>query len=203
MIDADLYLESIEYERYLTESDCVRCGVGSCRALVAELRAGGGAYSALDAIDRKLSRALEIALGTADSLPTVPSLTTPRPTAPELAEINRPVPGDPVLVTGNSLLTQEILLTVLSTTVSPFFVLFTDTRGDTLDMALIYESFNAERLAENVERERLSDRAAGSSLILAGLARGLRDEVATATGFPVEVGPVCAAELPLYFRDRW
>ena len=39
--------------------------------------------------------------------------------------------------------------------------------------------------------------------MLSGLAAGSRDEIAAATGRPVEVGPVCAAELPLYFGERW
>jgi len=45
--------------------------------------------------------------------------------------------------------------------------------------------------------------AADLYLVLPGFAAGIRDQLAAATGFTVEVGPVCAAELPLFFVERW
>ncbi len=171
---ANLYVDRIDFSRY--EGECTRCGAHSCRELV-----------------EKLSR----------SLPAVPSLQHPRPVDAGLVEINEPGPGDPVLVTGNSALTQEVLLAVLSTTASPFFVLFSDTRGDTFDMSLILGSFTPGRLAAAVERHGVKERSGSSTLVLPGLAAALRDDVASAAGLPVEVGPVCAAELPLFFGDRW
>jgi len=203
MPDADLYIDEIDYEGYLKAEDCVRCGAGSCTALIERLRSGGAYEELLEGLDRVTGRALKTAVDIERNLPPVPSITVPRPVRPELVELNGPGPGDPVLVTGNSLFTQEVLSAVLSTTTSPFFVLFTDTRGDTLDMAIVLESFTAGRLVGSIEGENLGDRARGSSLVLPGLAHGLRDEIAVATGFAVEVGPVCAAELPLCFGDRW
>jgi hypothetical protein len=203
MPDADLYLESIDYGGYLDARDCARCGATSCRALVEMLRASGGARARLSGLADEKARAVGTALAIERSLPAVPAITTPRPVPPELAELNDPAPGDPVLVTGNSAFTQEVLLAVLATTASPFFVLFADTRGDTLDMAVILESFTADRVVKSFEAERLAERARGSTLVLPGLAAGSRDEIAAATGRPVEVGPVCAAELPLYFGERW
>jgi CO dehydrogenase/acetyl-CoA synthase gamma subunit (corrinoid Fe-S protein) len=40
-------------------------------------------------------------------------------------------------------------------------------------------------------------------LIIPGLAAELKDDIEKVTGWPVEVGPVCAAELPCYFGDSW
>ncbi len=174
MPDADLYLDRIDFSGH--EGECRKCGTHSCRDLV-----------------ERLSR----------SLPAVPSLQHPRPVDAGLMELGEPGPGDPVLVTGNSALTQEVLLAVLSTTTSPLFVLFSDTRGDTLDMALILGSFTPGRLKAALERDKVSERAGSSTLVLPGLAASLRDEVASIVGHPVEVGPVCAAELPLFFGDRW
>ena len=202
MLDADLYIDQIDYEGYLGADECVRCGAESCAALVEKLRSGA-AYEELEGLDRVTESAFKTAIAIERHLPSVPSISVPRPVRPELVELNDPGPGDPVLVTGNSLFTQEVLLAVLSATVRPFFVLFADTRGDTLDMAVILESFTAKRLATSLVGEGVGDRAGGSPLVLPGLARGLRDEITTATGFTVEVGPVCAAELPLYFGGRW
>ncbi len=156
--------------------ECHKCGSQSCKELVEKIK---------------------------DRLPRVPSLQLPRPVDPCLLELNSPNPGDPVLVTGNSELTQAVLLAVMSTTESPFFVLFTDTRGDTLDMAVILKSFTPDRIKQSIEQERLSDQAQGSPLILPGLAAGMQKEIAKATGRPVWIGPVCAAELPLFFEDSW
>jgi CO dehydrogenase/acetyl-CoA synthase gamma subunit (corrinoid Fe-S protein) len=115
-----------------------------------------------------------------------------------LMELNDPGPADPILVTGNSELTQQVLLAVLSTTTLPLGVLFTDTRGDTLDMALILGSFTAERIGRSLDGVRK-----GGPLILPGLAGSLADGTREVTGRPVEVGPICAAELPLVFGERW
>jgi CO dehydrogenase/acetyl-CoA synthase gamma subunit (corrinoid Fe-S protein) len=202
--DAHLYLDAIDYERYLTTDECRRCGADSCRALVDKLRIGNHVvHTSLDALAAEKARRLKNALGAENALPKVPAMPNPRPITTELAEINNPAPGDPVLVTGNSAFTQDVLLAVLSTTISPFFVLFTDTRGDTLDMALVFSSFTTERLINSIESERVAERASGSTLILPGLATELREGVEMATGFPVDVGPVCAAELPLFFGDSW
>jgi CO dehydrogenase/acetyl-CoA synthase gamma subunit (corrinoid Fe-S protein) len=199
---ADLYLEMIELGRYLSEDECRRCGASSCRGLVERLRSGGGRPS-VEVLGSARASLLEAVLEAADGMPHVPMLVNPRPVKPELAEINHPSAGDPVLVTGNNAFTQEVLLTVLSGTPSPFFVLFADTRGDTVDMAVIFSSLTAGRVAKSLEAARTADRAAGSRLVLPGLAAGIRDELASISGLAVDVGPVCAAELPFYFGATW
>jgi len=202
MPDANLYLERVDYEKYLSAHECKKCGAESCKALVAQLRAGGG-YQSLGPLELGKAQALRAALSMGQTLPAVPSIPNPRPITPELAELNDPQPGDPVLVTGNSAFTQEVLLAVLSSTTSPFFVLFSDTNGDTLDMAVILKSFTAARLQRSCKALELAARAGSGALVLPGLAAALADDVAAATGFRVEVGPVCAAELPLYFGEQW
>lgn len=199
---ADLYLDTIELDRYLSEEECRRCGATSCRGLVERLLKGGGRAS-LEVLGRSRASSLGAAIDAAGAMPEVPMLVNPRPVKPELAEINHPSAGDPVLVTGNNAFTQELLLTVLSGTSSPCFVLFTDTRGDTVDMAVVFSSLTADRVARSLEAERIADRAAGSRLVLPGLAAGIRGELASISGVVVEVGPVCAAELPLFFGERW
>ena len=178
MVDADLYIDRIDLERYIFGAECRKCGAQSCRELVEKLKARG-------------------------CLPSVPQLQVPRPVPAGLLELNDPSPGDPVLVTGNSEFTQQVLLAVLATTISPFFVLFSDTRGDTLDMAMILDSFTPERVRRSIEKERLKERAGGSYLVLPGLASKISGEIKSQCGWPVEIGPVCAAELPLYFSECW
>lgn len=202
MPDADLYLDRIDLDRYLTREECARCGASSCKELVEKLRERSCAPGDLGLPDERLLP-LASTLEMETSLPAVPSLEHPRPVEPALVELGDPSPGDPVLLTGNSALTQEVLLAVLSTTTSPFFVAFTDTRGDTLDMAVILSSFTPRRVARSLEGFGLRDRAPGSALLLPGLAGPMASAISSATGLSVEVGPVCAAELPLFFGERW
>lgn len=200
MPDADLYLDRIDPLKYLSTDECKKCGARSCKDLVERLRNREPAD--LSPLPAHRARGLETALALDGVLPTVPSLQHPRPTSPGLFEVNEPGHGDPVLVTGNSTFTQEVLLAVLSTTTSPFFVLFTDTRGDTLDMAIILKSFTPERIKSSLEMEKVGQKS-GGSLVLPGLAGDMSDSIASLAGLPVEVGPVCAAELPLFFGERW
>ena len=92
-------------------------------------------------------------------LPVVQSLELPRPVPPDLFEINEPGPDAPVLVTGNSEFTLTVVTGLLALTVSPFYLLLVDTRGDTVDMSMIYRSFTPQRLDQGLETHRLADEA--------------------------------------------
>ena len=70
-----------------------------------------------------------------------------------------PGPEAPLLVTGNSEFTLTVLTGLLALTVSPFYLLLVDTRGDTADMAMIYRSFTPQRLDQALETHRLAERA--------------------------------------------
>jgi len=203
MANANLYLDSLDLSHYLSQDRCRRCGAKSCKDLLALIQNRSLRLQDVD-LSAEMSRRLSLALDTEGLLPDLPVLQMPRVVAAGLMELNQPGPGDPVLLTCNSALTQQLILAVLSTTVSPFFVLFVDTRGDTLDMALILESFTADRITAAIAEERLNEKAANSPLILPGLASELAPTLQSmTTGFQVAVGPVCAAEMPLYFGERW
>ena len=125
MPDANLYLDQIDYTKYL-DVKCQKCGKTSCKELVEKLQ-----------------------------LPKVSSLQMPHPAEVGVIELNNPGPKDPILITGNSQFTQEVLLAILSETLSPFFLVMTDTRGDTLDMAVILQSFTPSRIKDTLEREKV------------------------------------------------
>ncbi len=204
MPDANLYLDRVDLSRYLTVEECRHCGASSCRDLVDMLKGRACSTDALESLPRTRRSALATALGLDGTLPAVPSLQHPRPVAVQLVEINDPRPGAPVLVTGNSAVTQEVLLAILATTVSPFFLLFTDTRGDTLDMAMVLGSFSPERVLAAATAQDLDGRAAGGPIVLPVLAGSLAGRAAAALApRDLSVGPHCAAEMPLFFGDAW
>jgi acetyl-CoA decarbonylase/synthase complex subunit gamma len=117
--------------------------------------------------------------------------------------LNGPGPASPVLVTGNALSTQDVLLAVLSTTTAPFHILFVDCLGHTVDMAMVYATFTPERLLGALRRSELASRVSHRELVLPGLTASLQPQLAAVTGWEIRVGPVCAGELPLFFGKAW
>jgi len=147
---------------------------------------------------------LKAAVAAEKSVPNIPMILLPRPGPTGITELNDPGDGDPILVTGNSVYTQEVLLTVLSQTAKPFFLLCVDTKGDTLDMAVIFESFGPESVKQALVSANLNDGTSNSTIIIPGKAAHMHQAIKAATAWRnTEVGPVCAAELPLFFGDRW
>jgi len=118
-------------------------------------------------------------------------------------EINTPGEDTPILISGNNIHTQDVITSILGTTKSPFFLIFADTKGDTVDMAIIYESLTAEVISKEVLKSGVLERVSHQDIIIPGLASAMCDELGKSTGWKVTVGPICAGELPLFFGDRW
>ncbi|OEU64490.1 MAG: hypothetical protein BBJ57_01995 [Desulfobacterales bacterium PC51MH44] len=203
MIRADLYEKSIPIESYVSSSDCRACGFHSRAEFLDNLRAGR-----LKPSQCKMTRMrfLSLLWGARpnDILPEVEVFQHPSPSATGFFRINRPEKDSPILVSGNSKLTVEVLTTVLSTTLSPFWYLVVDTDGHTVDMAMVYEALTAERVVRVLTREEADQIAPESTLFLPGFAAPIRANLAEQSGRSVTVGPVCAAELPLFFgKMHW
>jgi len=203
MLRADLYEKSIQIESYVSKTDCRACGFHSRAEFLDSLRSGR-----LKPSQCKMSRMRFLPLLWAarpdEILPEVESLQLPNPGPAGLFPINRPEKDSPILVSGNSKLTIEVLTAVFSTTLSPFWYLVVDTDGHTVDMAMVYEVLTAERVVQELVREDVDRIAPGAALILPGLAAPICDNLTEQTGRSVTVGPVCAAELPLFFgNENW
>lgn len=145
----------------------------------------------------------EVALDADNVLPKFPCLTVPRPGPTGLMEINNPDKDSPILISGNNVHTQDVMSLILGTTKSPFFALFADTRGDTVDMAVILKTLTGELIRREVVKSGVLEEGGHREIVVPGLARAVGDELAKSTGWNVTVGPVCAGELPLYFAGRW
>jgi len=200
---ADLYLDQIDLGKYFSEKECKKCGLHSCKELVEKLHSGEFSFSDLKWFSRPRANALQVALQAKKVLPAVPAIQLPQPGPTGLVQLNHPNPSDPVLVTSNSELTQQVLLAVLSTTTSPFFVLFVDTNGDTLDMAIILKTFTPQRIQQAIAESELETKAPASFMLIPGLAASMQAPIQSVTQLPVRVGPVCIAELPLFMGDKW
>jgi CO dehydrogenase/acetyl-CoA synthase gamma subunit (corrinoid Fe-S protein) len=203
MPPADLYLLRLQWLPYLTPEECRAAGAENCEDFLGRLQNRSLELKDAPGFSAQKRYALELALKGAALVPPVEALALPQPIQPGLHEINAPGPEAPVLVTGNSDITLTVLSAVLATTVSPFYLLLVDTLGDTLDMALIYERFTPAKVAAALLETGLADKVQHRTLIIPGLAAGLAQPLAAATGWEIQVGPVCALELPLYCGDYW
>jgi len=201
--NADLYVNKIDFKRYLNQNDCAQCGFSSCNSFIDAIKRGEKFPHECSFIGRNKAYAFEAVRKIEESWPEVPLLTHPRPVFAGLVELNQPDERSLMLISGNNEYTEQVLLTVLSTTVCPFYVLFVDTNGNTVDMAMIYKTLTAERIHNSLTTTGIEKRIAAKDIILPGLASPLKDDVEALTGWNVRVGPVCIAELPLFLSDIW
>jgi CO dehydrogenase/acetyl-CoA synthase gamma subunit (corrinoid Fe-S protein) len=200
---ADLYLHTIDFRRYLGEETCTRCGFSSCDKFVEAVREGRNIPSECPFVGRKEAYALNAIRRIENSWPEVPLVTHPRPAAAGLVELNSPGPESLVLISGNNEYTQQVVMTVLATTVCPFFVLFVDTDGNTVDMAMVYGTMTAERIHKALDKTGLYGSSSVREMVIPGISRQIKDDIEKLTGWTVRVGPVCAAELPLFLSGIW
>ena len=201
-LQADLYLNRIDLTRHADTETCHVCRVRCQAELLERLRSGQFCPGQCPHWPRERVEAFRLAINAGEVLPAIPSLNVPRPTEAGLFGLNGPTAVSPVLITGNSQLTHEVLLAVLSTTTAPMWMVSVDTGGHTVDMSMVYETFTPEGVASALHDDSRGRDLTGR-IILPGLAEPLAEPISEVLGLPVEVGPVCAAELPLFFASDW
>jgi CO dehydrogenase/acetyl-CoA synthase gamma subunit (corrinoid Fe-S protein) len=201
MLKADLYVDRIDIAPYLSTRECQGLGSPDCTQVAARLKEGSLKPEDWLALTPARRQALSLAVRALEILPVVQTLELPRPVPPDLFEINEPGPDAPLLVTGNSEFTLAVVTGLLALTVSPFYLLIVDTRGDTVDMSMIYRSFTPQRLDHGLENHHLASRLNHRQLIIPGVVGPLKEELASYTGWDIRVGPICVAELPLFLGE--
>jgi CO dehydrogenase/acetyl-CoA synthase gamma subunit (corrinoid Fe-S protein) len=201
MLKANLYVDRIDIAPYLTPEECRGLGGPDCTRVAARLLDGSLKPEDWVGLSPARRQALSLAVKALEVLPVVQSLELPRPVPPDLFEINEPGPEAPLLVTGNSEFTLAVVTGLLALTISPFFLLVVDTRGDTVDMSMVFRSFTPQRLDQGLSAHRLASRLRRRQLIIPGVVAPLKEELAAYTGWDIRVGPICVAELPLFLGE--
>jgi CO dehydrogenase/acetyl-CoA synthase gamma subunit (corrinoid Fe-S protein) len=201
MLKANLYVDRIDIAPYLTPEECRGLGGPDCARVAARLLEGSLKPEDGAGLSPARRQALFLAVKALEILPVVQSLELPRPVPPDLFEINEPGPDSTVLVTGNSEFTLAVVTGLLALTVSPFYLLVVDTRGDTVDMSMVYRSFTPQRLDQGLATHRLAEKVKHRQLIIPGVVAPLKEELAAYTGWDIRVGPISVAELPLFLGE--
>lgn len=147
--------------------------------------------------------AFRMALEPQAYLPSIPTIDVPQPIAPDLFALNEPDQNAPVFITANSRLTFDVFAALWAQSLTPAYFLLVDCLGNTVDMAVVFGNFTAERLHRAVEKSHIAQQVNHRHLIVPGLTAPLVDGFERSTGWEVEAGPVCAAEIPLFLGNRW
>jgi len=195
---ADLYLDKVDLCRYWPA-----VGEMTCDAFKKNWAAGKVKKEDYPFLTVRQWQVFKLVLDAGTYLSPFPMLTVPRPMENGLFPLNEPDENSLVIVTGNNQYTFELLATIWAQGVTPAHFLLVDCLGHTVDMAMIYGEFTPERLARAVTETGLEERVKHHHLIVPGVTEPLAGEFAAATRWEIEVGPICALELPLFLGDRW
>ena len=107
----------------------------------------------------------------------------------KLMEINSPDSSSPVLITGNSVITKQILTAIFGKTKVKAYLVPTETLGYTVDNAVNENTFTAMSVLKGIGDSRIASKVDERRLILPGLAETAKSSV---SGF----------ELPIYLASR-
>ncbi len=199
----NLYFDKIDFCKYLPQTNCGECGFSKCNTLLEQLKTNEAKPESCPYLSENMAYAFHTAVNAERIIPEMELMQLPVPAEPGLVEFNMPDRNSILLISGNSELTQLALSAVISTTAKPFYALFVDTRGNTIDMAMIYGTFTEDRIRDMIEESGMRKKIDHREMVIPGLARPLENEIMRLTGWHVNVGPVCCGELPLHFGDEW
>jgi len=120
----------------------------------------------------------------------------------KLYEYNSPDSGSPIIVTGNSIITHQILGLILNATRTKAFVIQVDTMGFTYDNAVAGGNVTPMQVMKAITESGISTKNMSRKMIIGGLGGGLKSSIERITRWSVEVGPTSGYELPLYLLKR-
>ena len=198
MAEADLYLDKVDLGWYWPEN----AGV-SCEDFQTQITEGKARIEDFTFLTPKQRHVFGLALNVDNYIPSVPQITVPQPIEAELVFLNSPDEDALVIVSGNNKFTFDVLATVWAQGVTPAYILLVDCLGSTVDMAMIFAEFTPEHLLYALKTSGLETKVRHRRMIVPGFTLPLVSDFTRVTGWQVEAGPVCAAELPLFLGDRW
>jgi acetyl-CoA decarbonylase/synthase complex subunit gamma len=153
--------------------------------------------------NKNYKRYLKLLLEPEKVLPKVPLVPTTISIKTGVSEIGFPKRDSPILVTANYPYTHAVVGGVLLAANLDCYLLSIDTEGYSVDMAVYLEIFKGERVKKALEESRIGEKVNHSTLIIPGLAKGYNNEIKEETRWDVLVGPICAAEIPIYLLFEW
>ncbi len=119
-----------------------------------------------------------------------------------LIEFNSPDESSPILITGNSIITHQILKLVLDAAKVKAFVIPVDTNGYTLDNSMVASTFTPMAVMKALTDSGITGKNSSRKALIPGLAKDQKGNIERITRWSLEVGPVSGFELPMYLLSR-
>ena len=198
MMDADLYLDRIDISRYWPKN----AGISSEKA-ISDVKAGKTRLEDYSFLSCQQIQAFQLVINAKNYLSPVPMMTVPQPIKAEIIPLNGPDENSLVVVTGNNQHTVNVLTSIWAQGNTPAYFAMVDCLGSTVDMAIVFGDFSPERLQQTLMNYRLGELVSHRHMIVPGLTSPLATYFREATSWEIEIGPVCAVELPLALGNRW
>jgi hypothetical protein len=153
-----------------------------------------------DKIDSALAEAIDGVLSVDIRLPESDPMQQKVPE--KLFEYNSPDGSSPIIVTGNSIITHQILGLILNAAKTKAFVIPIDTMGFTYDNAVAGGNVTPMQVMKALTESGISNKNMSRKMIIGGLGSNLKGSIERITRWSIEIGPISGYELPLYLLKR-
>ncbi|RLI83434.1 hypothetical protein DRP04_01450 [Archaeoglobales archaeon] len=184
---AEIYVESIDLNKYLPKKDCYKCGF-SCKEFSKLILEGLDPEKCPHLSEREIEYIRVIQKLKDFHIPLISSTIRTR------SGLVLSNPSSITLVTSNFPYTQLILGEVLASAKLDCNLLIIDTEGYSVDMAVYLNIFKAEKI---IELENELEKIDRKEIVIPGLAKGILNDLKNA-GFKTILGPICCLELPIF-----
>jgi acetyl-CoA decarbonylase/synthase complex subunit gamma len=197
--EIDLYwLKAEDLAKYLPEGGCgdAKSARELAQALIDKKR------NAVDCgdIDKRMAETIDGVLSVDIRLPESDPMQ--QKVQEKLFEYNSPDADSPIIVTGNSIITHQILGLILNAAKTKAFVIPVDTMGFTYDNAVAGGNVTPMQVMKALTESGISNKNMSRKMIIGGLGSNLKSGIERITRWSVEAGPVSGYELPLYLLRR-
>jgi len=197
--EIDLYwMKADDLAKYLPDEGCN--GAKSAKELAQMLIDKKLKTADCDKIDKKMAAAIDGVLSVDIRLPESDPMQQKVPE--KLFEYNSPDASSPIIVTGNSIITHQILSLILNAAKTKAFVIPVDSMGFTYDNACTGGNITPMQVMKALTDSGITNKASSKKMIIGGLGESLKGNIERITRWTVEVGPVSGYELPLYLLSR-
>jgi len=196
--EVDFYNLSAEIiVKYLPGKDCGNCGYASCLEFARALSEGKTSVKECPEMAMRMSESLAGALSI--KLEVHEADATMSTVSEKMIELNSPSEDSPVLITGNSGVTFEVLKLIFSKTPgASAYLVPTETKGFTIDHAAGMKLVTPMTVMRGLTNSAVAMKVNHHKLIIPGLCAGIEKQLEQITRWTVEVGPISGFELPAF-----
>ena len=196
--EIDLYwMKAEDLAKYLPEEGC---GAKNAKEFAQMLIDKKLKAADCDKIDKKMAAAIDGVLSVDIRLPESDPMQQKVPEP--LYEYNSPDADSPIIVTGNSIITHQILGLILNAAKVKAFVIPIDTMGFTYDNAVVGGNLTPMKVMTALTGSGIASKSSSKKMIIGGLGASLKGNIERITRWTVEVGPESGYELPLYLLSK-